>query len=130
MHRRKWNTLAFRGRVVSLLGLRPVGSYLSLFSRRSLVYSICCVELLLDLFHIRIIASAQDIMKAISARTAIPILTGMKTEANTYRITLTGSDSDISIESYTFSVGRVAANVSDGTSSAQSQSQSLQKEPK
>ena len=48
----------------------------------------------------QLIASVQDVMKAISARTAIPILTGMKIEANTHGITLTGSDSDISIESY------------------------------
>src|SRR5690625_7879406 len=48
----------------------------------------------------QLIASVQDVMKAISARTAIPILTGMKIEANTHGITFTGSDSDISIESY------------------------------
>jgi len=48
----------------------------------------------------QLIASVQDVMKAISARTAIPILTGMKIEAHTHGITLTGSDSDISIESY------------------------------
>src|SRR5690625_1112439 len=61
MNDRKLNIRAFRGRVVSLLVLRPVGSYLSLFSRwtrkasaamhrtqkkrfsfsRSLAYSIC-----------------------------------------------------------------------------------------
>src|SRR5699024_9980566 len=39
-------------------------------------------------------------MKAISSRTAIPILTGMKLEATQHGITLTGSDSDISIESF------------------------------
>ncbi|MFC0300159.1 DNA polymerase III subunit beta [Virgibacillus soli] len=48
----------------------------------------------------QLIASVQDVMKAISPRTAIPILTGMKIEAHTHGITLTGSDSDISIESY------------------------------
>jgi DNA polymerase-3 subunit beta len=49
----------------------------------------------------KLMASIQDVMKAISARAAIPILTGMKIEANQGGITLTGSDSDISIESYT-----------------------------
>src|SRR5699024_12610292 len=49
---RNWNTLAFRGRVVSLLGLRPVGSYLSLFSRRSLAYSICLDRLPLSFTRI------------------------------------------------------------------------------
>lgn len=44
--------------------------------------------------------SIQDVMKAISNRAAIPILTGMKLEATTQGLTLTGSDSDISIESY------------------------------
>ncbi|MFD2045626.1 DNA polymerase III subunit beta [Ornithinibacillus salinisoli] len=48
----------------------------------------------------QLIASVQDVMKAISSRTAIPILTGMKIEAKEHGITLTGSNSDISIESY------------------------------
>ncbi|HLR52719.1 MAG TPA: DNA polymerase III subunit beta [Candidatus Avamphibacillus sp.] len=48
----------------------------------------------------KLIASIQDVMKAISSRTAIPILTGMKLEATQHGITLTGSDSDISIESF------------------------------
>ncbi|WP_047983438.1 DNA polymerase III subunit beta [Ornithinibacillus californiensis] len=48
----------------------------------------------------QLIDSVQDVMKAISSRTAIPILTGMKIEAKPHGITLTGSDSDISIESY------------------------------
>ncbi|MCM3398066.1 DNA polymerase III subunit beta [Oceanobacillus profundus] len=48
----------------------------------------------------RLIAGIQDVMKAISSRTVIPILTGMKIEAKQHGITLTGSDSDISIESY------------------------------
>jgi len=48
----------------------------------------------------RLLASIQDVMKAISSRTVIPILTGMKIEAKEHGITLTGSDSDISIESY------------------------------
>ncbi|MFP7477209.1 DNA polymerase III subunit beta [Terribacillus saccharophilus] len=48
----------------------------------------------------RLLASIQDVVKAISSRTAIPILTGMKIEAKEDGITLTGSDSDISIESF------------------------------
>lgn len=48
----------------------------------------------------KLIASVQDVMKAISARTVIPILTGMKIEVKQHGVTLTGSDSDISIESY------------------------------
>ncbi|GIO23995.1 DNA polymerase III subunit beta [Oceanobacillus sp. J11TS1] len=48
----------------------------------------------------KLIASVQDVMKAISARTVIPILTGMKIEVKKHGVTLTGSDSDISIESY------------------------------
>lgn len=48
----------------------------------------------------QLIASVQDVMKAISSRTVIPILTGIKIEAKNHGITLTGSDSDISIESY------------------------------
>ncbi len=48
----------------------------------------------------QLIESVQDVMKAIYSRTVIPILTGMKIEAREHGITLTGSDSDISIESY------------------------------
>lgn len=47
-----------------------------------------------------LIAAVQDVMKAITARPVIPILSGMKIEANTDGITLTGSDSDISIEAF------------------------------
>ena len=47
-----------------------------------------------------LLKSVQDVMKAISSRTAIPILTGMKIEAKQNGIVLTGSDSDISIESH------------------------------
>ncbi|TRM11060.1 DNA polymerase III subunit beta [Lentibacillus cibarius] len=48
----------------------------------------------------QLISSVQDVMKAISAKAAVPILTGMKIDAKVNGITLTGSDSDISIESY------------------------------
>ncbi|UJL46413.1 DNA polymerase III subunit beta [Virgibacillus sp. NKC19-16] len=48
----------------------------------------------------QLITSVQDVMKAISSRTVIPILTGIKIEAKKHGIILTGSDSDISIESY------------------------------
>lgn len=48
----------------------------------------------------QLISSLQEVMTAISPRAAIPILTGIKIEAHTHGITLTGSDSDISIESY------------------------------
>jgi DNA polymerase-3 subunit beta len=39
-------------------------------------------------------------MKAVTSRTTIPILTGIKITANEEGVTLTGSDSDISIESF------------------------------
>lgn len=48
----------------------------------------------------RLIQSVQDVSKAISTRTTIPILTGIKIIADEDGITLTGSDSDISIESF------------------------------
>ncbi|TMN22279.1 DNA polymerase III subunit beta [Lentibacillus cibarius] len=48
----------------------------------------------------QLISSVQDVMKAISAKAAVPILTGMKIDAKVDGITLTGSDSDISIESH------------------------------
>jgi DNA polymerase III subunit beta len=48
----------------------------------------------------RLVQSVQDVMKAVSSRTTIPILTGIKIVANDEGVTLTGSDSDISIESF------------------------------
>jgi len=48
----------------------------------------------------RLIQSVQDVMKAISTRTTIPILTGIKIVASNDGVTLTGSDSDVSIESF------------------------------
>jgi DNA polymerase-3 subunit beta len=47
-----------------------------------------------------LVRSVQDVMKAVSSRTTIPILTGIKIVANGEGVTLTGSDSDISIESF------------------------------
>lgn len=44
--------------------------------------------------------SVQDVMKAVSTKTTIPILTGIKLTATARGVTLTGSDSDISIESF------------------------------
>lgn len=44
--------------------------------------------------------SVQHVTKAISSRTTIPILTGIKIVADHEGVTLTGSDSDISIESF------------------------------
>lgn len=47
----------------------------------------------------RLVQSVQDVMKAVTSRTTIPILTGIKIVADDEGVTLTGSDSDISIES-------------------------------
>ncbi|RSL29794.1 DNA polymerase III subunit beta [Salibacterium salarium] len=44
--------------------------------------------------------SVQHVNKAVSSRTTIPILTGIKIDASSEGVTLTGSDSDISIESF------------------------------
>jgi DNA polymerase III subunit beta len=48
----------------------------------------------------RLVQSVQDVMKAVTSRTTIPILTGIKIVATAEGVTLTGSDSDISIESF------------------------------
>lgn len=47
-----------------------------------------------------LVQSVQDVMKAVSSRTTIPILTGVKIVAHSEGVTLTGSDSDVSIESF------------------------------
>ncbi|RBW69152.1 DNA polymerase III subunit beta [Bacillus taeanensis] len=48
----------------------------------------------------QLVQSVQDVMKAVSSRTTIPILTGIKIVAHDEGITITGSDSDISIERF------------------------------
>lgn len=48
----------------------------------------------------KFIESVQDVLKAISSKAIIPILTGIKIETKENGIYLTGSDSDISIERY------------------------------
>jgi DNA polymerase-3 subunit beta len=48
----------------------------------------------------QLVESVQDVMKAVSARTTIPILTGIKIVADEQGVTITGSDSDISIERF------------------------------
>ncbi|PLT29499.1 DNA polymerase III subunit beta [Peribacillus deserti] len=48
----------------------------------------------------RLVQSVQDVMKAVTSRTTIPILTGIKITATEEGVTFTGSDSDISIESF------------------------------
>ncbi|UJF33312.1 DNA polymerase III subunit beta [Paenibacillus hexagrammi] len=48
-----------------------------------------------------LIESIGHVSKAISSRTTIPILTGIKIDANHHGVTLTASDTDISIQSFT-----------------------------
>jgi len=48
----------------------------------------------------RLVESVQDVIKAVASRTTMPILTGIKITATSTGVTLTGSDSDISIESF------------------------------
>ncbi|MGY3718513.1 DNA polymerase III subunit beta [Sutcliffiella cohnii] len=48
----------------------------------------------------KLLQSVQDVLKAVSTRTTIPILTGIKLVTSEEGVTLTGSDSDISIESF------------------------------
>lgn len=47
-----------------------------------------------------LVKAVQDVMRAVSSRTTIPILTGIKLVVTNEGLTFTGSDSDISIESY------------------------------
>ena len=60
----------------------------------------------------KLVQSVQDVLKAVSSRTTIPILTGIKIVATEEGVTLTGSDSDISIESF-------IPNEEDGTENAE-----------
>ncbi|WP_088810111.1 MULTISPECIES: DNA polymerase III subunit beta [Listeria] len=48
----------------------------------------------------RLVLAVNEVTRAISSRTTIPILTGIKMMVNDEGVTLTGSDSDISIEAF------------------------------
>lgn len=48
----------------------------------------------------KFVTAVQYVSKAVSSRTTIPILTGIKIVATQEGVTLTGSDSDISIETF------------------------------
>ncbi|MBE1556526.1 DNA polymerase III subunit beta [Sporosarcina limicola] len=50
-----------------------------------------------EIMRDRLLDGLSDVMKAISQKVAIPILTGIKIEVNDTGITMTGSDSDITI---------------------------------
>lgn len=58
------------------------------------------VHMHLSIDRQRLIEAVQDVLKAVSSRTTIPILTGIKIEADEEGVRLTGSDSDISIERF------------------------------
>jgi len=47
-----------------------------------------------------LLKGVQDVIKAVAVRTTIPILVGIKIEGDERGVTLTGSDSDISIQSF------------------------------
>ena len=48
----------------------------------------------------RLVEGLNDVMKAVSSKTTIPILTGIKMDVSTEGMRLTGSDSDITIQTF------------------------------
>lgn len=54
-----------------------------------------------------LLESIQDVSTAISSRTATPILTGMKMDVSSNQVVLTGSDSDITIQSHIYTEKKV-----------------------
>jgi len=50
-----------------------------------------------EIMRDKLLEGLSDVMKAISQKVAIPILTGIKIEVDEKGMTLTGSDSDITI---------------------------------
>lgn len=53
-----------------------------------------------DIMRDRLIDGLNDVMKAVSSKTALPILTGIKIDVTNEGMTLTGSDSDITIQTF------------------------------
>ncbi len=53
-----------------------------------------------DIMRDRLLYGLNDVMKAVSSKTTIPILTGIKIDVTNEGITLTGSDADITIQTF------------------------------
>lgn len=53
-----------------------------------------------DIMRHRLLDGLNDVMKAVSSKTTIPILTGIKLEVTEEGLHLTGSDSDITIQTF------------------------------
>ena len=53
-----------------------------------------------EIMRDHLLASLNDVMKAISSKTTIPILTGIKIDVTNEGISLTGSDQDITIQAF------------------------------
>lgn len=53
-----------------------------------------------DIMRDRLLDALNDVMKAVSSKTTIPILTGIKIDATDEGIQLTGSDADITIQTF------------------------------
>lgn len=53
-----------------------------------------------EIMRDRLIDGLNDVMKAVSSKTTTPILTGIKIDVTTEGITLTGSDADITIQTF------------------------------
>ena len=53
-----------------------------------------------DIMRDRLLAGLNDVMKAVSSKTTIPILTGIKIDVTNEGMSLTGSDADITIQTF------------------------------
>jgi DNA polymerase III subunit beta len=53
-----------------------------------------------EIMRERLLDGLNDVMKAVSSKTTIPILTGIKLEVTEEGLHLTGSDSDITIKTF------------------------------
>lgn len=53
-----------------------------------------------DIMRDHLLAGLNDVMKAVSSKTTIPILTGIKLDVTNEGLTLTGSDADITIQKF------------------------------
>ena len=53
-----------------------------------------------DIMRDHLLAALNDVMKAVSSKTTIPILTGIKIDVTSEGVYLTGSDADITIQTF------------------------------
>ncbi len=92
-----WETCRHQGKMDLPTYPQPLLLLLLLLLIINNIYTKRGYRMKFEIMRDKLLDGLSDVMKAISQKVAIPILTGIKIEVNENGVTLTGSDSDITI---------------------------------